>query len=95
MAFTRGQNRWRTPIEEVDKTRDLPKTVPPTPSPESQHPLPPAQLRTNLIEEYKAAHDGEPPDREWLMKEMFKRVGVNAIAEPRLKKTGGVPPKRS
>jgi hypothetical protein len=94
MAFTAGQNRWRTPIEKVDKTQSLPNPAPPTPSREAQHPLPPAQLRSLLVEEYKAAHDGESPDREWLTREMWKRVGVNSVAEPRLKKTGGVPPRR-
>lgn len=93
MELTKAQNRWRPPIEKVDKSRDLPKTIPPTPTPQPQHPLTPAQLRAQLISEYQAAHDGSTPDREWLTREMWKRVGVNSVAEPRLKKTGGVPPR--
>jgi hypothetical protein len=93
MALTRAQTRWRPPIEKVDKTRNLPNPAPPAPAPKAQHPLPPAQLRAQLVEEYKAAHDGDSPDREWMTREMWKRVGVNSVAEPRLKKTDGVPPK--
>jgi hypothetical protein len=91
MALTRAQNRWRLPIEppieKVDKSRDLPKAAPPTPSREAQHPLPPAQLRAQLVQEYKAANDGESPDRDWLTKEMWKRVGVNSVAELRFKRS--------
>jgi hypothetical protein len=59
----------------------------------TQHPLPPGELRAQIVEAYQATHDGEMPSREHLMKELWKRAGVNAVAEPRLMKTGGVPPK--
>ena len=47
--------------------------VPPTPSPERQHPLPPAQLRAQLVSEYQATR-GEASDREWLTKEMMSSI---------------------
>jgi hypothetical protein len=59
---------------------------------EAQHPLPPAQLRAQIVEAYQAEHDGQMPDREYVMAELWKRAGVNGVAEPRLMKTDGVPP---
>lgn len=36
----------------------------------------PAQLRAQIVNEYKAANGGSEPDREYLMSEMAKRSGV-------------------
>lgn len=36
----------------------------------------PAQLRATIVNEYKAAHGGEEPPREYLMEQMAKRSGV-------------------
>jgi len=91
MAFTRGQHRWRPPIEKVDKSRDLPRAIPPSPSAAPQHPLPPAQLRAQIVQGYKDSHDGDEPGREYVMKKLWEAAGVNAVAEPRLRRSGGVP----
>jgi len=73
-------------VEDLGKLHAPPVPTPPVPAPQSQHPLPPAKLRSQLVEEYKAAHDGEAPDSDWLLKEIYKRVGVNSVAESRLKR---------
>lgn len=59
---------------------------------EAQHPLSPGELRAQIVESYQAEHDGQMPDREYVMAELWKRAGVNGVAEPRLMKTDGVPP---
>ena len=94
MENTAGQFRRRQFVDDLGKSRAKPVPTPPVPQPQSQHPLTPAKLRAQLVEEYKAVHDGEAPDRDWILTQMFKRSGVDAIAEPRLKQTGGVPPKK-
>jgi hypothetical protein len=92
MSQTAGQLRSRRFVEDLGKSRPVP--TPPVPKPQSQYPLTPAKLRAQLVEEYKSSHEGESPDSDWLLKEIYKRVGVNSEAEPRLKQTGGVPPKK-
>jgi len=94
MEHTAGQLRRQRFVEDLGKLHAPPVPTPPAPKPESKHPLTPAKLRAQLVEEYKAAHDGEAPDRDWILTQMFKRSGVDAVAEPRLKQTGGVSPKR-
>ena len=94
MEHTAGQFRRRQFVDDQGKSRAIPIPTPPDPVPQSQHPLTPAKLRAQLVEEYKAVHEGEAPDSDWLLKEIYKRAGVNSVAEPRLKQTGGVPPKR-
>ena len=95
MEHTANQFRRRQFVDDLGKSgKSRPVPTPPVPKPQSKHPLTPAKLRAQLVEEYKAAHDGEAPDRDWILTQMFKRSGVDAVAEPRLKQTGGVPPKR-
>lgn len=36
----------------------------------------PAQLRTQVIDEYKKSHNGEEPDRDYVMKEGARRMGL-------------------
>jgi hypothetical protein len=60
---------------------------------EAQHPLPPGELRAQIVEAYQAEHDGQMPDREYVMKKLWEAAGVNALAEPRLQGSGGVPTK--
>lgn len=89
MAYTASQLRRSRFVDDLGKSRPVP--TPPVPKPESKHPLSPAKLRAQLVEEYKAVHDGEAPDSGWILKEIYRRVGVNSVAEPRLKRSGGVP----
>jgi hypothetical protein len=44
-----------------------------TPSPQS---LSPAQLRAQVIDDFKKAHNGEEPDREYVMKEGARRMNL-------------------
>ena len=60
---------------------------------ETQYPISPAQLRARIIEAYQVEHDGQMPDREYVMKELCKRADMDFVAEPRLKMSGGVPTK--
>jgi hypothetical protein len=94
MEHTASQFRRRQFVDDLGKSRAVPLPTPPVPKRQDQHPLPPAKLRSQIIEEYQARHDGETPDRDYVLKEIYKRVGVNSVAEPRLKQSGGVPPKR-
>jgi hypothetical protein len=58
---------------------------------ETQYPLSPAQLRAQIIEAYRVDHDGQMPDREYVMKKLWEAADIHSDAEPRLKQSGGVP----
>jgi hypothetical protein len=42
-------------------------------APSSSQPQSPAQMRSQIIDEYKKAHGGEDPDMSYVMGEAFKR----------------------